>query len=110
MLRKVSLDLVLLLWEQELIRTMNIYSSNGFNLETKKKSEYSTLQYMLHCSILYCTYAYRFLKWFKKSLKGVERHLIQKSRPSQLTFVGEELQSGEFYAKMVSVLKGNGGD
>lgn len=45
----------------------------------------------------------RFLKWFKRALKGVESHLIRKSRPSNLTFVGEELQSGEFYAKMVGI-------
>ena len=48
---------------------------------------------------LYCTF--RFLKRFMKAMDGVKKHLLQTSKPSQLTFIGEELQSGEFYAKMV---------
>ncbi len=35
-------------------------------------------------------------------MKGVEKHLVHHSEPSHLTFIGEELASGEFYAKMVS--------
>ncbi len=46
----------------------------------------------------------RFLKWFKKAMAGVEKHLLRKSGPSKLTFIGEELQSGQFYPKMVSVV------
>ena len=44
----------------------------------------------------------RFLNWFLKAMKGVRQHLVQVSKPSGLTFVGELKQSGEFYAKMVS--------
>lgn len=39
-----------------------------------------------------------------KAMKGVQRHLLRKSRPSYLTFIGEEKQSGEFYAKMVGYM------
>ena len=46
----------------------------------------------------------RFLKWFLKAMKGVKQHLIRVSSPSSLTFVGEEMQSGEFYAKMVILI------
>ena len=34
---------------------------------------------------------------------GVKKHLLRKSGPSKLTFIGEELQSGLFYPKMVRV-------
>jgi len=34
---------------------------------------------------------------------GVKKRLLRKSGPSKLTFIGEELQSGMFYPKMVSV-------
>lgn len=44
---------------------------------------------------------HRFRDWFLMSMKGVEKHLLRQSEPSHLTFVGEELTSGEFYAKMV---------
>lgn len=41
-------------------------------------------------------------------MKGVKQHLIRVSSPSSLTFVGEEMQSGEFYAKMVKlIIKGS---
>lgn len=52
-----------------------------------------------------CTSLYgRFRDWFIKSMKGMEKHLLRYSQPSQLMFIGEELSSGEFYAKMVSLL------
>ncbi len=59
---------------------------------------------MCTCTILKLSLPlfHRFLKWFLKAMRGVEQHLVRKSRPSHFTFVGEEMQSGEFYAKMVS--------
>ena len=34
-------------------------------------------------------------------MSGVQRRLLRYSQPSHLTFVGEEKENGEFYAKMV---------
>lgn len=36
-------------------------------------------------------------------MSGVQRHLLRYSEPSRLTFIGEEKESGTFYAKMVRV-------
>lgn len=47
------------------------------------------------------------MKWFLQAMKGVEQHLVHKSKPSHLTFIGEELQSGAFYPKMVNYNKIN---
>ena len=39
-------------------------------------------------------------------MSGVQRRLLRHSQPSRLTFIGEEKESGEFYAKMVSCRTG----
>lgn len=42
----------------------------------------------------------KFKQWFLDSMSGVQRHLLHHSEPSRLTFIGEEKENGEFYAKM----------
>ena len=46
----------------------------------------------------------RFRKWFVTSMDGVRKHLLRKSQPEHLVFIGEERETGEFYPKMVSKL------
>ena len=43
----------------------------------------------------------RFRQWFLDSMSGVKKRLLRHSKPSNLTFIGEELERGEFYPKMV---------
>ncbi len=43
----------------------------------------------------------RFRDWFLASMEGVKVHLLRHSQPNKLMFVGEERETGEFYAKMV---------
>ena len=45
----------------------------------------------------------RFRKWFVTSMNGVRKHLLRKSQPGHLVFVGEKRATGEFYPKMVSI-------
>ena len=52
----------------------------------------------LFCSSL----LHRFRDAFLASMAGVQRHLLRHSQPSQLMFVGEEMESRQFYAKMAS--------
>ena len=56
----------------------------------------------MYCCAILLPSGDRFRDWFLLSMKGVERHLLKHSEPSRLTFIGEELASGEFYAKMVT--------
>ena len=35
-------------------------------------------------------------------MDGVRKHLLRKSQPEHLVFIGEERETGEFYPKMVS--------
>ena len=37
-------------------------------------------------------------------MSGVQQHLLRYSEPSKMTFIGEEKENGEFYAKMVSAI------
>ena len=37
-------------------------------------------------------------------MSGVGKRLLRQSQPSNLTFIGEELENGNFYPKMVSVV------
>ena len=34
-------------------------------------------------------------------MEGVWKHLLRKSQPENLVFIGEERETGEFYPKMV---------
>ena len=36
-------------------------------------------------------------------MDGVRKHLLRKSQPEHLVFVGEKRATGEFYPKMVSI-------
>jgi len=36
-------------------------------------------------------------------MEGVWKHLLRKSQPENLVFIGEERETGEFYPKMVGV-------
>ena len=47
---------------------------------------------------------FRFKDWFLASMSGVQQHLLRYSEPSKMTFIGEEKENGEFYAKMVSAI------
>eukprot|EP00731_Ephydatia_muelleri_P030266 Em0021g789a len=42
----------------------------------------------------------KFKKWFLLAMSGVEKRLVAHSKPSNLTFVGEVKENGEFYPKM----------
>lgn len=52
--------------------------------------------------------SFRLLEDYMKGIEGVKMHLLQKSQPKQLTFVGE-FAHGRFSAKMVSFLSGKAG-
>lgn len=52
-------------------------------------------------SVLLFVCFFRFKDWFLTSMSGVQRHLLRFSEPSRFTFIGEEKDSGAFYAKMV---------
>ena len=67
----------------------------GWYISTNVKYFWSLVQCWFSCIC-------RFRGWFLHSMRGVEKHLVHHSEPSHLTFIGEELASGEFYAKMVS--------
>lgn len=43
---------------------------------------------------------HRLLEDYMRAIEGVKKHLVQRSQPKQLTFVGE-LAHGHFSAKMV---------
>lgn len=43
---------------------------------------------------------HRLLEDYMRAIEGVKKHLLQKSQPKELTFVGE-LAHGHFSAKMV---------
>eukprot|EP00117_Sycon_ciliatum_P006654 scpid71106/ scgid2537/ Endoplasmic reticulum mannosyl-oligosaccharide 1,2-alpha-mannosidase; ER alpha-1,2-mannosidase; ER mannosidase 1; Mannosidase alpha class 1B member 1 len=42
----------------------------------------------------------RFINWYRTSVAGIEKRLMRHSSPSQLLFVGEELNNGQFSPKM----------
>ena len=46
---------------------------------------------------------FRFKDWFLASMSGVQQHLLRYSEPSKMTFIGEEKENGQFYAKMVNI-------
>lgn len=52
---------------------------------------------------MWCVCLCRFRKWFVTSMEGVWKHLLRKSQPENLVFIGEERETGEFYPKMVGV-------
>ena len=58
---------------------------------------------LLSILVMYCSaLLHRFRDWFLASMAGVQRHLLRHSQPSQLMFIGEEMESRKFYAKMAS--------
>ena len=48
-----------------------------------------------------CVFLCRFRNWFVTSMEGVRKHLLRKSQPDKLVFIGEERDTGQFYPKMV---------
>lgn len=45
---------------------------------------------------------HRLLEDYMRAIEGVKKHLLQRSQPKKLTFVGE-LAHGHFSAKMVRI-------
>ena len=52
-----------------------------------------------------CVSVPRFRSWYLASMEGVEKRLMRRSSPGRLLFVGEERQGGQYYPKMVRILR-----
>lgn len=54
----------------------------------------------VHVNQLGMIFFHRLLEDYMRAIEGVKKHLLQRSEPKKLTFVGE-LAHGHFNAKMV---------